>query len=183
MHELQNPFWKNLMHIWSEFCKIVPVENIAYIVESPIWYNSHKGHGRLFLNNMSDNGIRVIYDIIGDDGEFYTFEELKAIFNIRGTFLDYQHIINSIPQTWKTLINNNRVFLIENRYNTICNIYVRQLIKVKKGSRVFYDMFVYVKEFVQQNKWQVEMGNIGKKEWQNYFSTIQRLNEVKLREF
>lgn len=183
MHELQNPFWKNLMHIWFEFCKIVPVENIAYVVESPIWYNSHIGHGRLFLKNLSDNGIRVIYDIIGDDGEFYTFEELKAIFNIRGTFLDYQHIINSIPQTWKTLINNNRIFLIENRYNTICNIYVRQLIKVKKGSRVFYDMFVNVKEFVQQNKWQVEMGNIGEKEWQNYFSTIQRLNEVKLRDF
>ena len=69
--------------------------------------------------NWSDNGIRVIYDKTADDGEFYTFEELKAMFNIRGTFLDYQRIINSIPQTWKTLINNNRVFLIENRYNTI----------------------------------------------------------------
>ena len=44
-------------------------------------------------------------------------------------------------------------------------------------------MFVNVKEFVQQNKWQVEMGNIGEKEWQNYFSTIQRLNEVKLLDF
>ena len=60
---------------------------------------------------------------------------------------------------------------------------MRQLIKVKKGSRVFYDMFVNVKEFVQQNKWQVEMGNIGEKKKQNYFSTIQRLNEVKLRDF
>ena len=36
MHELQNPFWKNLMHIWCEFCKIVPIENIAYVIESPI---------------------------------------------------------------------------------------------------------------------------------------------------
>ena len=44
------------------------------------------------------------------------------------------------------------------------NIYVRQLIKVKKGSRVFYDMFVNVKEFVQQNKWLVEMGNISEKD-------------------
>ena len=43
------------MHIWSEFCKIVPVENIAYVIESPIWYNSHIGHGRLFfLKNRSD---------------------------------------------------------------------------------------------------------------------------------
>ena len=44
-------------------------------------------------------------------------------------------------------------------------------------------MFVNVKELVQQNKWQVEMRNIGEKEWQSYFSTIQRLNEVKLRDF
>ena len=33
------------------------------------------------------------------------------------------------------------------------------------------------------NEWQVEMGNMGEKEWQNFFSTIQRLNEVKLRNF
>ena len=53
------------------------------------------------LKNWSHNGIRVpvINDTIGDYGEFYTFEELKAMFNIRGTFLDYQRIINCIPQT------------------------------------------------------------------------------------
>ena len=83
------------MHIWSEFCKIVPIENIANVIESPIWYNSNIGQGRFFFN-WSDNGIREIYDIIADDGEFYTFEELKAMFTIRGTFLDYQRIINSI---------------------------------------------------------------------------------------
>ena len=27
--ELQNPFWKDLMHIWAEFCKILPVVILA----------------------------------------------------------------------------------------------------------------------------------------------------------
>ena len=41
------------MHIWSEFCKIVPVENIAYVVESPIRYSSHIGHGPCFKKLVS----------------------------------------------------------------------------------------------------------------------------------
>ena len=36
IHELQNPFWKNLMHIWSEFCKIVPVENMLLMLLNPL---------------------------------------------------------------------------------------------------------------------------------------------------
>lgn len=181
--DLQNPFWENLMTIWSEFCRIVPIDNIDQVLESPIWYNEHIDHGRLFLKNWFDNGIRVIYDIIDKNGAFYTFEQLQAMYNVRGTFLDYQHIVHNIPQSWKALINDNRVFIRENKCNVICNIYVKQLIKVKKGSRVFYDIFVAVNNYFQQNKWQTEMGDIDEKEWRRYFSTIQKLNEVKLRDF
>ena len=39
--ELQNPFWKDLMHIWTEFCKILPVENIGQILDSPLWHNEN----------------------------------------------------------------------------------------------------------------------------------------------
>ena len=33
---LQNPFWKDLMQVWSEFCEAVPVENIKQILICPI---------------------------------------------------------------------------------------------------------------------------------------------------
>ena len=52
--ELQNPFWKGLMHIWAEICKILPVENIGTFI----------GRGFFF------KGIRIVFDIIGKNVEF-----------------------------------------------------------------------------------------------------------------
>ena len=79
------------MQIWSEFCEAVPVENKQILI-CPIWHNDRIGNGQLFLRNWWDMGIRVINDLISEEGIFYSFEQLKAKYNIRGTFLDYQHV-------------------------------------------------------------------------------------------
>ena len=129
---LQNPFWKNLMQVWSEFCEAVPVENIKQILICPIWHNDCIGNGQLFLRNWWDIGIRVINDLISEEGIFYSFEQLKAKYNIRGTFLDYQHVLNNISQVWKDQINMNRVFIIETKQNVVCNIYLQYLINQRK---------------------------------------------------
>ena len=69
--ELQNPFWKDLMHIWAEFCKILPVENIGQILDSPLWHNENIGRGKILFKNWHEKGIRVVFDIIGQNGEFH----------------------------------------------------------------------------------------------------------------
>ena len=80
-------------------------------------------------------GIRGIYDLINEEGVFfYSFEQLKAKYNIRGTFLDYQHVLNNISQVWNDQININNVFIVEFKQNVVCNIYFQYLIKSKKGS-------------------------------------------------
>ena len=48
-NNLYNPFWKNLMANWAEFCKILPVEKVSHMLESPIWYNEKIGRGKLFI--------------------------------------------------------------------------------------------------------------------------------------
>ena len=47
--ELHNPFWKDVMHTWAEFCKILPVKNIGQVLESPLWYNENLGRGKAFF--------------------------------------------------------------------------------------------------------------------------------------
>ena len=47
--ELQHPFWKDLMHIWAEFCKISPVKYIGQILNSPLWHNENVGCGKIFV--------------------------------------------------------------------------------------------------------------------------------------
>ena len=181
--ELQNPFWKDLMHIWAEFCKILPVENIGQILDSPLWHNENIGSGKILFKNWHEKGIRVVFDIIGQNGEFYTFEQLKTMYNINGTFLDYQYLLNKIPRSWITQINDNRVFIFENKINVTCNVFVKKLMKAKKGSRVFYDIFVNVNDYIPQNKWQAEIGDITENEWKSYFLSTKKWHEVKLRDF
>ena len=182
-NELQNPFWKDLMKVWAEFCKILPVEDISQILESPLWYNDNIGRGKIFFKNWHDRGIRVVSDILSETGDIYTLEQLKTMYGIRGTFLDYQHVLNNICQSWKTQINENVVFILENKMNVICNIYVKNLIKARKGSRLFYDIFVNINEYIPQGKWQGEIGDINENEWKMYFQEIKQLHEVKLRDF
>ena len=108
---------------------------------------------------------------------------LKSKYAIKGTFLDYHSLINNIPQSWKTQINETRIFILENKLNVTCNIYVKELIKNKKGSRIFYEIFVGVNEYIPQEKWQAEIGNITENEWKLYFLNIKQCHEVKLRDF
>ena len=171
------------MHIWAEFCKISPVENICQILDSPLWQNENIGSGKIIFKNWHEKGIRVVLDIIGQNGEFYTFEQLKTMYNINGTFLDYQYLLNKIPRSWITQINDNRVFIFENKINVTCNVFVKKLMKAKKGSRVFYDTFVNVNDYIPQNKWQAEIGDITENEWKSYFLSTKKWHEVKLRDF
>ena len=63
-----------------------------------------------------------------------------------------------------------------------CYVFVKKLIKVKKGSRIFYDTFVNVND-IPQNKWQAEIGDISENEWKSYFLSTKKCHEVKLRDF
>ena len=85
-NNLYNPFWKKIMANWAEFCKIFPVERVSHMLESPIWYNENIGRGKLFIKNWYDKGIRTIQDIVAETGKFYSFDDLKAMYNINGTF-------------------------------------------------------------------------------------------------
>ena len=107
----------------------------------------------------------------------------RSVYNINGTFLDYQHLVHNIHPTWLIQINDNHVFILENKTNVICNIYIKNLIKANKGSRIFYDTFVGVNEYIPQGKWQAEIGNISENEWKLYFLNLKQWHEVKIRDF
>ena len=53
----------------------------------------------------------------------------------------------------------------------------------QKTSRVFYDNFVNVNEYIPQNKWQAEIGDISVTEWKSYFLNTKKWHAVKLRDF
>ena len=181
---IRNPFWKDILISWADFSKEVKFEEIKYILSSPIWFNTHLRNGNnLYVNNWYNKGIKTNGDILDDNGNFYTFDQLKEIYRVRGTFLSYENILQKIPNQWKNIIIANIVFIYQNRYNITCNVFVAHLLKDKKGSRRFYDILAHVGETGVTNRWGNQFGNINDKEWKLYNSSIKDIKEVKLADF
>ena len=112
------------------------------------------------MKNWDNKGIKTIGDIADNNGNFYTFDTLKEIYGVRGTFLNYENILHKIPNQWKNIINENRVFIYQNRYNITCNVFVAYLSKDKKGSRRFYDILAHVDDMNVTHRWGNQFGNI-----------------------
>lgn len=182
--DLQNPFWKDTLEAWRDYIKSFKVDALHEILQSPIWYNSNISNNRIvFFKDWYNKGLRSIIDLLKDDGSFYQFDELKLKYNIRGTFLDLFALTNTIPNEWKTKINENKDQIINFKYDVQCNDYVKILIKDKKGSRTIYDLLAKTKEMTVSNKWANELGNITINEWKLYNSSLKNISEIKLRDF
>ena len=46
---MQNPFWKDVLQNWAEFCKEFKIESIRQVLDSPLWYNQNAVNGNIFL--------------------------------------------------------------------------------------------------------------------------------------
>lgn len=181
---VQNPFWKDVLLSWANFCKKLKIETINSILYSPLWFNTNFINGKnLYINDWYNKGVRNINDILDENGNFYDFDILKERYGIRGTFLNYETLIHKIPNEWKTQIEVNNVIIFQNRYNVVSNIYVTYLTKEKKGSRTFYDVLENVNEINNHTKWVNELGNISEIDWKLYHSGIKQIKEVKLADF
>lgn len=179
-----NPFWKELLQNWVQFCKCIKVDSIFTVLNSPVWFNTNYINGdNFYIKDWYNKGVRHVSDLLDEHGNIYEFVDLKNKYNLRGTFLDYHSLLRKIPNEWKDIINNNKVVSILNRYNVNCNIYVQQLIKEKKGCRQFYDTLTEVNKLAVSNKWDREIPDITEREWSNYYTVIKSIKEVKMKDF
>ena len=92
------------------------------ILNEPIWYNNKLTNKFPFISGWAKHNVLKIKDLLTINREF-NFNHLKIIFNIRGTFLDYNRILASIPQKWKTMINNEKQHIAE------CTVYILSPLK------------------------------------------------------
>ena len=128
-------------------------------------------------------GIRPLIDITDERGNFYQCNELKSVYNIHGTFLDYQSLLQKIPERWKNVLNDNKITCILTRFNVRCNVYVKYLLNGKKGCRLFYDILASSTIFQGNTKWEQELINMSDEEWERHNKVISSLKEVKLKDF
>ena len=52
-------------------------------------------------NKLTQKGIHIINDIIGNEGKFLNYNELLQVYNCKTNFLEYMGIVNSIKSYWE----------------------------------------------------------------------------------
>ena len=57
---IRNPFWKDILISWADFCKEVKAEKIKSVLSSPLWFSTHLRNGNnLYANNWYSKGIKT----------------------------------------------------------------------------------------------------------------------------
>ena len=180
-----NPFWKDVFESWSEYVRnsLDSLEE-NYVCHQPIWYN-HKIHFR-FIRNWYKQGILNVNDLYDAEGRLYTLEELKQIFNISGTFIEYNALIKAIPKRWKEIIHQK---LCEKLIYPSQPKWIAKLLECKKGCRSVYNVLqnndISSSHIKCIEKWSQELNvNLTRNTWQNIFLIpFKATTETKLREF
>ena len=181
---IANPFWKEILRHWNEFCSMVNVETVWQILDSPLWYNKNLIQGtNLFIKNWYEKGIRLVSDLLDQNGNFHNVESFKRRYSVAGTFLDSQRLIAKIPEQWKVIIRDNRNVQMTNLFNVTCSLYTKFLINDKKGCRRFYDIMIRANETNIENKWVREIGVINEHDFVNHNRALKDLKEITLKDF
>ena len=124
-----------------------------------------------------------VIDILDTNGNIYNFEQLKETYSLKGTFLGYQGLISKLPRTWLEAINEQKDKCIFLKYNVQMNCYIMLIMKDKKCCRKIYDKIVPVKEQLNKDRWNTELGHITNEEQNKVNSSLKYINEIKLRDF
>ena len=184
IRNLHNPFWRDLLNSLHTFYSVIKIEELDDILCTPLWCNSKLSKNENFLfKNWFEMGVRNVIDIVDTNGYIYEFEQLKQIYNLKGTYLDYQRLINKLPKTWRDVINENNEKCKFSKFNVQINCYLKLIMKDKKGSRSIYDKILPVKEQVQINRWNTDLGQITIEEQKLGNANLKYINEIKLRDF
>ena len=104
----KNTFWKEVLLAWCKLNFEQPI-TLNDIQNTTIWYNSdiRVANKPIFYAKCYNAGIIYISDIVKENMEFLSYNELITKFGNVMTFIEYYGILHAIPKAWKQLLKNN----------------------------------------------------------------------------
>jgi hypothetical protein len=93
----KNEFWKDVLHAWQYILsKTTTYDSWASFLHNPIWYNNKLkfNHTYFSYKDWYRKGVRIVNDLVKENGEFYSFAEFERKYNININFLKYQYCIH-----------------------------------------------------------------------------------------
>lgn len=131
-----NPFWDDVLKAWSNFRTKTSVVSIDDILNEPLWYNPKCKTEELYIQNWHKKGVRSIRDLVNEEGQVLKFQEFKHKYDVKGTILDYERIMRSVPRQWLTRLAGHSVSM----YNPRIEKALKTLLACSKGTRLLYNV-------------------------------------------
>ena len=91
----------------------------------------------MYYKSCFENGIKFINDLTNNDGSIYTYDELKATYNITINFLYNSGLVRSILAWKKTL---NLANIRHKEVTPIIPFSIQIYLKSKKGAQDMYNL-------------------------------------------
>ena len=101
-------FYKNIVVNWTKV-KPINLTTKDQIKQECLWVNSLilSDNKPLYYKTCLKNNLLFINDILKENGDFKSLEQVNYEFNVNLNFIDYLRIRQCIPNIWKKILNNN----------------------------------------------------------------------------
>ena len=136
----------------------------------PIFYNENIkiGDKTVYYKSCFENGIKFINYLTNNDGSIYTYDELKATYNVTINFLQYSGLIRSILAWKKTL---NLANIRHKEISPIIPFSIQIYLKNKKGAQDMYNLLNKRQTSLLEKSLGIINTNLKRKSGEKYFLT------------
>ena len=183
------PFYWNILKEWAKMTTIVPETlDVIGIRRQYLWLNKY-----ILINKKEikwkgwiDKGIMIIHDILNEQGDFLTMQELEGKYNIKCNFLSYNSLKDAIPKLWRTKVKTMQVptNVINNKESPYIQIDTHQINAQLITNKLIYwkiinNIFVSP---ITKDKWIQELA-LDENTWESYFEISKVISDTKIRVF
>lgn len=134
-----NPFWKDVFKATIEFYDKTDIATPEELLMEPLFYNNKFkiDQSPFHFKDWSYNGIYFVKDIVHENGEFVSLQELGVRMEARVSMLDFFGCISSV----KAVLRKKNIILED----TTCALQTKAYSTIRsasKGAKTFYNILI-----------------------------------------
>ena len=169
-----NHFWKDVFGALDSFNSCITEQTLDNFLNEPVWYNSdiRVNNRCIFNRRMFESGVRIINDLIDENGKFISFEQYIANTSVNINFLEYNSLLMAIRQLKTKKYSDLAAFDSNIQTPTVPNM-IKDIIKVQNGCRHIYQKYIKNNEIpTSVGKWIAEFGHIHSYRWYKIYQLL-----------
>lgn len=169
------PFYAQVLAAWKSLKSLSTPTNAFQVRKEFIWFNPHIKINKksIFFKPWYQKGIKFVNDLVNDNGQFLTCDELNRKYNLNITFLEILSIRSAMPQPWKEMLLETTISINSSSYKVIFEYDGKILPLCKMTSKDARDLLLMHHQAIPtvHDKWEDIFNiQISKNQWELIYS-------------